>query len=160
MRQEATLDITKDLSPGLAAGLFQPGASYTAVVRFSNGSPGATSSDAKGDTRGMAIKIFGVKGPKLLNDPLNPEIQDIILISSPYFFIDSAENYTRFFEAVDSGNIRQFALIPWYLGIKGSWHAFNMLRQTIANPLETRYWSVVPYQLGLGDARQAAKYSA
>ena len=30
----------------------------------------------------------------------------------------------------------------------------------ISNPLQTRYWSMVPYQLGVGSGRQAVKYSA
>jgi hypothetical protein len=50
--------------------------------------------------------------------------------------------------------------IPFILGFSGSYNAYKMLSQKIANPLETRYWSVVPYQLGVGNGRQAVKYSA
>jgi len=34
-----------------------------------------------------------------------------------------------------------------------------MTSKTISNPLQTRYWSMVPYQLGKGADRQAVKYS-
>lgn len=155
----ARLDIEADLSPDLTGGVFQPGASHEAVVRFSNGSPDPGSSDAKGDTRGMAIKLFGVTGKKLFPDPGNPDAQDFIMISSPNFFINSARNYSRFFDAVNSGALLKLAGIPFYLGVRGSLQAVRMLRQTIANPLETRYWSVVPAQLGEGAARQAVKLS-
>lgn len=156
----ATLVFDQNLPPELTGGVIQPGASHEAIVRFSNGSPDATSPDAKGDTRGMAIKLFGVSGEKLFPDPGNPDAQDFIMISSPNFFINSARNYTRFFEAVNTGALLRLAAIPFYLGIRGSAQAVRMMRQTIANPLETRYWSVVPSQLGTGAARQAIKFSA
>ncbi len=157
---EATLQLNEDLPPELTGGVFQPGASYEAMVRFSNGSPNADTSDAKGDTRGMAIKLFGVPGRKLFEDPANPDAQDFIMISSPYFFINSAKNYTRFFEAVNSGKLLKLLPVPIYLGPKGSLQAAKMMMQKIANPLETRYWSVVPSQLGEGDTRRAIKFSA
>lgn len=155
----ARLDVNKDIPVDLAHGVFQSGASYEAKVRFSNGSPNAKGKDIKGDSRGMAIKLYGIKGEKLFSSPGQDDVQDFILISSPYFFINDAHNYTKFFEAVDSGNLWQLAKIPFYLGFKGSRNAYHILQQKIANPLETRYWSVVPSQLGLGDSRRAVKYS-
>jgi hypothetical protein len=156
----ATLDFDANLPADLQGGVFQPGASYPAILRFSNGSPDPNTADDKGDTRGMAIKLFGVPGTKLFADPGNPDVQDFIMISSPNFFINSARNYTRFFEAVNSGAMLKLAAVPFYLGVQGSLQAVRMLRQIIANPLETRYWSVVPSQLGEGAARQAIKFSA
>lgn len=113
----ATLTVDNDLPPDLTGGVFQPGASYEAIVRFSNGSPDATTPDHKGDTRGMAVKLFGVPGEKLFTDPGNPDAQDFIMISSPNFFINSARNYTRFFEAVNTGALLRLAAVPFYLGI-------------------------------------------
>ena len=156
----ATLNIRDDLPPELTGGVFQPGASYQAVVRFSNGSPNATAPDIKGGTRGMAVKLFGVPGRKLMADPGNPDVQDFIMMSSPFFFINSARDYARFRDAVHSRKIPQILQMPFYLGLRGSLNAIRMLRQKIANPLQTRYWSVVPSQLGTGDARQAVKFSA
>lgn len=156
----ATLTFDADLPTDLTGGIFQPGARYDAVVRFSNGSPNAGGADIKGDTRGMAVKVFGVEGEKLYLDPGFPDAQDFVMISSPTFFINSARNYTRFFQAVNTGKLSLLAAVPFYLGLRGSVNAVRMLRQTIPNPLETRYWSVVPYQLGTGDSRKAIKFSA
>ena len=155
----ATMQFDANISAELTGGVIQPGASYEALVRFSNGSPQPTNPDISGDTRGMAIKLFGVPGEKLFPDPGDENVQDFIMISSPFFFINSAKNYTKFFEAVNTGHFSKIAAIPFYLGIKGSKQALTMMRQTIANPLETRYWSVVPSQLGTGDTRQAIKFS-
>ena len=156
----ATFKVNEDLSSGLGQGIFTPGASYKAKIRFSNGSPNATGDDITGDTRGMAIKLYDVPGEKLFSRPGQEDVHDFILISSPLFFVNNSDDYARFFEAVNSGSGWQMAKIPFYLGFQGSINAFEMLQQTIANPLETRYWSVVPYQLGLGDDRRAVKYSA
>jgi hypothetical protein len=151
--------IDDDIPAELSHGVFQPGASYRAKIRFSNGSPNASGDDITGDTRGMAIKLYGVPGEKLFASVDRADQQDFILISSPFFFVNDANGYASFFERVDSGSLMQMLKIPFILGWQGSLNAYKMLSQTIANPLETRYWSVVPYQLGMGPARQAVKYS-
>ncbi|MGO8468331.1 hypothetical protein AB9F45_27605 [Rhizobium leguminosarum] len=156
----ATMQFDADLPAQLTGGVIQSGASYEALVRFSNGSPNPMTPDVNGDTRGMAIKLFGAPGEKLFSAPGDENVQDFIMISSPFFFINSAKSYTKFFEAINSGKIWKMAAIPFYLGVKGSTQAVRMMRQKIANPLETRYWSVVPSQLGTGDARQVIKFSA
>ena len=155
----ATLTVDENIPESLIAGVFQPGAKYRAVARFSNGSPSPNAPDINGDTRGMALKLFGVPGEKFFESPDNKDTQDFIFISSPVFFINSAADYAKFFEVTDNGTKLEMLKLPLMLGVKGAENAIKMLGQTIANPLETRYWSVVPYQLGLGATRQAVKYS-
>ena len=156
----ATFNVHDNLPPRFEHGVFQSGASYDALIRFSNGSPNASSKDISGDTRGMAIKLHGVQGEKLFSPKGQEDVQDLILISSPVFFINDAEGYAEFFEIVDRGSKVGLLKIPFILGVRGSYQAYKMLSQTIANPVTTRYWSVVPYQLGLGNERRAVKYSA
>jgi hypothetical protein len=60
---------------------------------------------------------------------------------------------------INSENFFRKFHIPFALGPKGTLIALN-LKTKISNPLQTRYWSMVPYQLGLGSDRQAVKYSA
>jgi catalase len=156
----AEFRVEADLPPELSNGVFQPGAEYQTTIRFSNGSPNATGHDADGDTRGMAIKLHGVEGEKLFADPQYPDAQDFVLISSPYFFINGSHGYTEFFRIINAGDTLPMLKIPFILGMKGTINAAKMLSQTIANPLDVRYFSVTPYQLGLGDEREAVKYSA
>ena len=156
----AEFEVHADLPKSLQHGVFQPNKRYEALIRYSNGSPNASGKDITGDTRGMAVKLFGVPGEKLFPIPEQPDIQDFIMMSSPYFFINEAEGYAEFFEIVDEGAGWELLKIPFILGPRGSWNAYKMLSQTIVNPLTTRYWSVVPYQLGEADQRQAVKYSA
>ncbi|WP_180287417.1 catalase family protein [Puniceibacterium antarcticum] len=156
----ATFKVDDDIPLPLQVGIFQPSAQYKTIIRFSNGSPNAYGDDHKGDTRGMAIKLLGVAGPKLFADSGSPDAQDLILISSPYFFVNDSHGYTEFFQIVDAGQLLPILKIPFILGWQGSINAYKMLSQKISNPLLTRYYSVTAYQLGLGSDRQAVKYSA
>jgi hypothetical protein len=60
----------------------------------------------------------------------------------------------------DSDSVWKKLSIPFALGPKGTVIALQTRHSRISNPLQTRYWSMVPYQLGTGPARRAVKYSA
>lgn len=143
----------------LRQGLFSQPNSFPAIIRYSNGSSDAKRADAKGDTRGMSIKLLDVPGEKLMDIPAEKHTQDFLLMSAPAFFVNDPKDYAKFFRYINSSNKLKLLLIPFVLGWQGSINAFNMLRGTIDNPLTTRYWSVVPYQLGEADSRIAVKYS-
>lgn len=156
----ASFEVLSDLPVELQVGLFRPGATYDAVIRFSNGSPNAAGDDRNGDTRGMATKLYGVPGEKFFEDPGAADAHDFIQISSPIFFVNDSRGYTDFFERVNSGKTLELLKIPLILGWTGSVNAARMLSQKITNPLAVTYYSVTPYQFGTGNARQAVKYSA
>src|SRR5262245_51782585 len=74
----AIFRVNADLPLDLQHGVFIPGREYQAWIRFSNGSSEARSKFWP-DARGMAIKLTGVDGPKLLAD--EKATQDFVLIS-------------------------------------------------------------------------------
>jgi len=124
---------------------FRDAASYDAVIRYSNGSQ--TTDDTKGDARGMAVKILGVPGPKLLEDEPNASTQDFLLMNSNVFFVKNAKEYVSFQKAITGG---AFSLAGWL-----ATHAFNegatLLKiqgAKVTNPLNVRYFSPVPNKLG------------
>ena len=135
----------------LAKGIFKPGASYKALIRFSNGSTNGSGDDRDGDTRGMAIKVFGVNGTKLIKDPIYKDSQDFVLLSHPSFFLNDTKSSAEFFERFDAEKISDFLHIPFDIGLNGTITAAKMLSQHIDNPLFTQYYSVTPYQLGSKD---------
>ena len=108
----------------------------------------------------MAIKVLGITGPKLLESERDATTQDFIMINHPVFFNNDPGRYLSFFEKVDSDSILDKLAIPFALGARGSLIAFETTRSHIASPLQARYWSMVPYQLGVGPGRQAIKFSA
>lgn len=153
----AEFKINETLPPLLAHGVFIPGKTYQAWIRFSNGSSNAKQADIKKDARGMAIKLLEVSGKNLSDE--NSSTQDFIMINHPVFFANDPARYLSFMQDINSDKFLKKLHIPFALGAKGTWIALNT-RNKISNPLQTRYWSMVPYQLGLGDHRQAVKYSA
>jgi Catalase len=157
---KAEISIIDTLPAALAKGMFIPGKTYQAWIRFSNGSADSTRADIKGDARGMAIKVLGVPGEKLLEDEAEATTQDFIMINHPVFFATDPARYMSFIDDANSDHFYRKLLIPFDLGAKGTLIALKTGGSKISNPLQARYWSMVPYQLGTGNDRQAVKYSA
>ncbi len=146
--------------PGeLAQGVFVPGRTYPAWIRFSNGAAKVSRPDGKGDARGMAIKLFDVPGRKLLADDADAPTQDFLLTTTPVFFVARPQRYFTFLRRGASRNpfVKVFALAA--LGVKGVLIAFRVRRTRIASPLTTRYWSTLPYRLGDAPHKQAIKFT-
>ncbi|MEJ7636544.1 MAG: hypothetical protein WKF75_00780 [Singulisphaera sp.] len=82
--------------PGtLRRGIFAEPCTIDAYVRFSNGK-GAD--DRQRDAHGMAIKLVGVPGAKLLEDEADATTQDFVLFDHPVFFIRDVADYVPFME--------------------------------------------------------------
>lgn len=156
----AEFRVSPTIPSALAYGVFVPGATYPAVVRFSNDARDATRPDIKGDARGIAIKLQRVPGTSLLSerDAEWGNTQDFILISHPVFFANDPRRYLSVVTRAGSESAASKLLIPFHLGLRGSLIALKTSRTVISHPLQARYWSAVPYQLGSGSARQAVKY--
>lgn len=155
----AIFRVDADLDPQLQHGAFVPGRAYDAWIRFSNGNS-ERRSQRWPDARGMAIKLMGVKGQKLLDD--EKETQDFILISNPVFFVDDLERYHATLERFLRGSLfDQYVRALLQLKPKEIWLATKANFHWITNPLFQQYWSMTPYRLGL-DApnKMAVKYSA
>lgn len=155
----AEFHVSKNIPAQFAKGVFIPDQSYQAWIRFSNASNDASSADIDKDARGIAIKLLGVSGTKILESEKQATTQDFIMINHPVFFANDAKRYLSFINDVNSHNMIRKLHIPFALGFKGTINALGARNSQIANPLYARYWSMVPYQLGLGNDRQAVKYS-
>nr|WP_312823247.1 catalase family protein [Acinetobacter oleivorans] len=155
----AEFHVSKNIPTQLAKGIFIPDQTYQAWIRFSNASNDASNADINKDARGIAIKLLGVSGDKILESEKQATTQDFIMINHPVFFANDAKRYLSFMNDVNSHNMIRKIHIPIALGFKGTMNALGARNSQIANPLYARYWSMVPYQLGLGNDRQAVKYS-
>ncbi|ALN62800.1 hypothetical protein GLA29479_1927 [Lysobacter antibioticus] len=156
---EAEFRVNDSLAPSLAQGVFVPGKVYQAWIRFSNGAGDPTRSDDNDDGRGMAIKLLGVPGPKLLENDREATTQDFVMINHPVFLANDPHRYLSLVEKASSGRLLDKVTIPFALGLKGTLRAKEISSGKISNPLQVRYFSAVPYQLGVGAERQAIKFS-
>ena len=153
----AEFRVNPSIASNLAKGIFESGKTYEAWIRFSNG---LQDDDNKDDARGMAIKVMGVPGEKLLDDERDATTQDFIMINHPVFFLNDPERYLSFIKESNSHSLLSKLVAPITLGLKGTLRVAELSHGKISNPLQVRYWSEVPYQLGIGPERQAIKFSA
>jgi hypothetical protein len=149
--------VNTDLPVNLRVGTFQPGARYDAWIRFSNGSQ---ADDRENDARGMAIKVIGVEGERLLqNEDPSARTHDFLLSNHHTFFLSNITDYVGFMQTVtEKGNPISFFLSwnPFDMHLRAAWLARKFVTQPISSPLTSRYWSATPYALG----DQVVKYSA
>src|SRR5438270_5226980 len=90
----ATFSVAPEIDSRLRQGVFREPHTYKAWVRFSSGNE-ALRSDWSPDARGMAIKLLGVDGPKLLEGEEGERTQDFLMINNPTFFIRNVEQYAQ-----------------------------------------------------------------
>lgn len=144
--------VEPDLPPELQVGLLAEARTYQAWIRFSNQSP-SRGPDIGRDIRGMAIKLMGVPGEKLLEKHMHEQTQDFILISTKVFVTRDVAEFDDMIKAM-TGSL--WAKI-WFFGLH--WRVVLNVAKSLrkfANPLQVRYFSTTPYLFGT----TAVKYSA
>jgi hypothetical protein len=180
---EATLTISDSLPPELRVGLFRKaGASYRAAIRFSNAAPlvAPDSLDRGPDgkpvvahgSRGMAIKVYDVEGPRLVPDD-GERTQDFLMINQPVFAFANVEDYEalsrvlvedkddarRFFGRVQSPDPAVSGRAKRTFGIIQRVKATSFppaFQPPPMSPLDNRYFTAAPFLFGPG---RAAKFA-
>lgn len=153
----AELEVMAGLPEHARVGLFAEPKKYDAVVRFSNGGP-APQSDKKPDVRGIAVKVIGVGGKKLIPGMESAPTQDFLAILTASQPFRTPEDFVWFVV-----NARSPAtLLPRALFRLGPGRMFDLLsrlKKGLGAPLtplqNNRYYSALPIRFGA----YAVKYS-
>ncbi|MFC6067500.1 catalase family protein [Streptomyces ochraceiscleroticus] len=87
------VEILTGLPPEYAQGIYATPGTHDALIRFSNGSPHAGADARLGNATGLALKIFDIKGPTLLEDEPDAGTFDYANINAPIFFCNTVEHY-------------------------------------------------------------------
>lgn len=140
-----------DIPTELRKGIFSAPASYPALLRFANA---GEKDDSKKDIRGLSIRVMNVDGPVLWGEP---GLQDFLLNSFPALFAATPEEFLAFIRARRKNQQLRFFFNPIGLHLKAFWIVFKA-RKNHLSPLDIRYWSTVPFRLGV-EKRLAVKYS-
>ena len=149
---EGTMTLIPDRDAQTRFGVFADDhTAWPVWVRFSNG-VGWKQGDKELDARGMAVKLMGVPGDKLLSDEV--ATQDFLMTNSPAPVGRNAQEFMRFAHNNAKGKV------PTIL------YALTKPRTVLpsvtkTNPVDSvlaiQYWSGGAYHLG---AHQAVKFSA
>ncbi|MCC7297914.1 MAG: catalase family protein [Bacteroidia bacterium] len=142
---KAEFEIETDLPEYLKVGVFKEPKKYGAFVRFSNSST-SIKPDVVKDIRGMAIKIVGVEGEKLLTEGAHALTQDFVLISNQTFIAKNVKQFSRAIKALTSTGILKmlvFVINPlnWGVIIRSK---KAMIK--VGSVLEIPFYSSTPYQ--------------
>ena len=171
---KATFHVLENVDPMFRQGLFANPGDYHAWIRYSSGNTQVQKDSAR-DARGMAIKVMGVPGRKLMEADGQPHAgtQDFVMMNATQFFILNMPEYLTFTSYLGQGSG-----VGYFLGgftpdlPEKNWgkmfnfkdyHVREMLLalKTLKSPpdslLNTQFYSVSAYRLG---SQQYVKYSA
>ncbi len=143
------LTVRGDLPKHMRKGIFAEPRTYRAWVRFSGPGPYITPDIDDVGFMSMSVKLMGVPGPKLLDD--EKFTQDMFGVSPPTFVTgDTKSNADLQRWSYKNAQIFHFVNLtqPHVLDLimQGLWI------KTQSSPLESQYFSCVPYLLGEGQA--------
>ena len=151
---KAEFIVLDDFSYALRHGVFKSPRTFEAVIRFSAGDVAVFPDTRVPRSGGMAIKLFGVEGEKLLPNEKHAQTQDFIMINFPGFLTQSFATY----EALHISSSAPDARARFY---EANPHEESLYkRQSLEpfnNPLQARYFSQVPYMLGPNAIKFSAK---
>ena len=105
----AEFQVLSDLPEHARFGVFQEPRVYPAVVRFSNGES-FDKPDGKSQPRGVAIKLVGVPGPKLLDDQRHAVTQDFLATS--HSVTSTVRNVHQFMVFIESAIRAEHSRVP------------------------------------------------
>jgi len=87
------VEILDQLPAEYGQGIYSTPGRHAALIRFSNGSPHAGADARLGGATGLALKIFDIAGPTLLEDEPDSGTFDYANIDAPVFFCNTVEHY-------------------------------------------------------------------
>ncbi len=143
--------VRDDLPEHMRRGIYAEPRTYRAWVRFSGPGPYITPDIDDVGFMSMSIKLMGVPGPKLMEDEQGT--QDMMGVSTPTFVTP----HTKANAQLQHWSLRNAAV--FYFMNPRQPHILDSIMQllwtkTQSSPLESEYFSCVPYLLGEGQAMQ------
>jgi hypothetical protein len=164
---KAEVEILRDVPAAYAQGIYAKPGRHGALMRFSSSSNHLGTDAQLGPGQGLAIKIFDVDGPKLVEDEPDSRTFDLVLKNNPIFIANTAKHYLLIEGIVDDlpdylvrGKAGFHELLTDFLTGKGTleqpewaWdELFAFVRvatQTpVSNPLLTTFWTMAAVRHG------------
>ena len=143
--------VRDDLPGNMRRGIYATPRTYPAWVRFSGPGPYITPDISDVGFMSISIKLMDVPGPKLMDD--EKFTQDMFGVSTPTFVTaDTKSNADLQYWSLRNASIFHF------LKFKNH-HVLDLIMQSLwiktqSSPLESQFFSCVPYLLGDGQAMQ------
>jgi len=146
---KAEFTVLDNIPSQYKVGVFKEAKTYKAWIRFSNLSNGP---DISKDSRGMAIKLMGVPGEKVLEAEKNETTQDFVLMSTQFFVTKDIAGFASLLKAVGGGKVKA---VFHFLTHPKLAKLFLKIRIQVASMFGLDWGSTTPYLLG----DRAVKYA-
>jgi len=143
--------VRDDLPENMRRGIYATPRTYPAWVRFSGPGPYITADIDDVGFMSISIKLMDVPGPKLMDD--EKFTLDMFGVSTPTFVTaDTKSNADLQYWSLKNASIFHFLKF-------GNHHLLDLIMQSLwiktqSSPLESEFFSCVPYLLGEGQAMQ------
>ena len=151
----AMFQVLSDIPQHLQVGLFQPSATYDALVRFSN-ARGEVLGDLSKDQRGVAIRLKTSPG-ETLSPKDDTNIQDFLMTNTPISFARNPVQFIEVGEILLGGIGRVIPRLVKKYGFKEARRILGVFLAPIISfkPYQmNEYWSRTSYKFG----EQAVRY--
>ncbi|MTB53560.1 catalase family protein [Lewinella sp. W8] len=148
---KAEFTVVEGLPKQYRVGVFAEPATYHAWIRYSNLS-GQKSPDIAKDSRGMAIKLMGVEGEKILPAHATASTQDFVFMSTQIFVTKDVKTFGKLLKSINGGKVSAGVFFLTHLGLL---KLFSEVRIQVANLFDVEWGSTTPYLLG----DRAVKYA-
>lgn len=149
----ARFEVLGDLPEHARHGLFATPRTYDAFVRYSNGA-GLVQHDKAGDVRGIAVKLLGVDGDKVLGDAKTQDFLAILSSATPFKTADE-------FVAIVLATRSPALALPRVIGALG-FRGLGLVKKLLAgigapvtSVADKRFYSALPIKCGPYAARFA-----
>lgn len=100
---KAEFTVLDDLADQYRIGVFEQPQMYNAWVRYSSLS--GKDPDFKKGARGLAIKLMGVEGEKILPGEMDAQTQDFVFMSTPFFVSKDVKGFADLLDGLRGGKI-------------------------------------------------------
>lgn len=147
----AEFTVLSDIPEAYRVGIFAQPKTYESWIRYSNLSPNIP--DVNKDSRGMAIKVMGVPGKKVLAEEVDAETQDFVFMSTQRFVTKDVRGFGNLLGSINRGKVAaglHFLTHPRLVVL------FMKVRIQVPDIFGLEWGSTTPYLLGEG---QAVKYA-
>lgn len=130
----ADFEVLDGLPEHARFGVFSEPRVFPAYVRFSNGTH-MLNPDRNPEPRGIAIKLVGVPGVKLLCDQKNAVTQDFLATShSVTSTVRDVRQFIAFVLAEEKGKLMLPFRLALAVGFKEAWRILSAIRRTVLKP--------------------------
>jgi catalase len=145
----AKFEVRSDIPRHLQVGLFQPGATYDSLIRFSN-ARGEVLGDLSKDQRGVAIRLKSHPGERLSPGDTS-DIQDFLMTNTPISFARTPVQFIEVGEILLDGIGRVVPRLVKKYGFREARRILGVFLAPVISfkPLQMNtYWSRTSYQFG------------